>query len=97
MTSWVEGVWAVGAVLAAWGCGVGALFGVMNLLVVDYMGLNNVLPFFSVCGVINCVWLLVFSPLFGKNFIMDAPEGLQGGISGISQESLDFRVRVYVP
>nr|XP_045581477.1 uncharacterized protein LOC123745212 [Procambarus clarkii] len=60
----------------------------MNLLVVDYMGLNNVLPFFSVCGVINCVWLLVFSPLFG--LVLDESGsykvslGVLGGISFIT-------------
>lgn len=53
-------------VMGAWGCGVGAFMSIYSLIMVEYVGLDQLVPTLGVSGLFNSFGFLVSGTLTGK-------------------------------
>ncbi|XP_069173793.1 monocarboxylate transporter 13-like [Procambarus clarkii] len=63
--SHADEMWSVALVMGVWGVGVGAFVGLMNLIMLKYMGLENLVPLYSVTSLLIGFWFLASGPVFG--------------------------------
>lgn len=66
---WLDDLILVAVVIGAWGLAVGAMYIMLNLLIVEYLGLEKLLPVLSIGSITDSVCFLLYGTVSGQQFL----------------------------
>lgn len=62
----MQGLTWASVVIGVWAAGVGAFMSLHNLIMVEYVGLDKLVPTLGICGVFSGLSSVVIGPVIGR-------------------------------